>query len=520
MQPDRTSPGVSDCEASKGVQSTPKPKKKDRPKRTRSKPMAGSPSSPITGDVPEGFTLHEVGQMVHDLTLRIASDEKKIQSNRFAHEAFERQQTILNKSVEDLIAPASLSDAIALAQQLAACRTATAQTTPPSSRPVWSNRDQRQSFRATSQTTKVHEQPKPQPNVRAGAYPPEGQPRDYPIVRVSAAERAERTSRGLCWYCPAKYTREHVCSKKFYALIGEDSEDDECGAKEDDSTNDDGENMVISGDVSTIHVIGPKLKPRSLRITGNIKATPVSVLIDGGSTHNFIKPSVAESTTLILQGHSFEVDLFLLQVEGPDVILGVQWLQDLGDVTKNYKTLTMRFELNQVPICLQGEDTPPRRISYNSLFSLIGQDPESEIFEIIPIQNQNQAEKQPVLPVNPILHDILIPAVSALPVEFHRSQPDDTPLRAMDKRTVLVDKVPQEQWLVQWSSDTFSDATWEDAAPDAHSKPASMQPDRTSPGVSDCEASKGVQSTPKPKKKDRPKRTRSKPVKFGDFISH
>ena len=132
--------------------------------------------------------------------------------------------------------------------------------------------------------------------------------------------------------------------------------------------------MIITGDVSTIHVIGPKLKPRSLRINGTIHDTQVSVLIDGGSTHNFIKPSVAErlclplhvifpfrvfvgngaslrcdyvsfSTPLTLQGHPFDINLFLLQLEGPDVILGVQWLQDLGDVTKNYRTHTMKFEL-------------------------------------------------------------------------------------------------------------------------------------------------------------------------------
>lgn len=76
--------------------------------------------------------------------------------------------------------------------------------------------------------------------------------------------------------------------------------------------------------------------------------------------HDFIKPCVAEkfshfmhvispllvfvgneesmrcdyaslSTLLSLQGYPFEIYLFLLQVEGPDVILGVQWLQDLGD---------------------------------------------------------------------------------------------------------------------------------------------------------------------------------------------
>ena len=119
----------------------------------------------------------------------------------------------------------------------------------------------------------------------------------------------------------------------------------------------DASNMVITAAVSSVHVLCPKIKPRSLSMKGRINSSPVSILIDGGSTHNFIKPSVAEqlslplnsstpfrvivgngaalkcsyaclSTPIFMQGHHFEIDLFLLQVEGPDVILGVQWLQE------------------------------------------------------------------------------------------------------------------------------------------------------------------------------------------------
>ena len=39
--------------------------------------------------------------MMFDIKIRLDGNEKKIQSNRFAHEAFERQQTATNKSIED-----------------------------------------------------------------------------------------------------------------------------------------------------------------------------------------------------------------------------------------------------------------------------------------------------------------------------------------------------------------------------------------------------------------------------------
>lgn len=39
--------------------------------------------------------------MVYDISARLANNDKKIQANRFAHETFERQQTSLNKSVDE-----------------------------------------------------------------------------------------------------------------------------------------------------------------------------------------------------------------------------------------------------------------------------------------------------------------------------------------------------------------------------------------------------------------------------------
>ena len=65
------------------------------------------------------------------------------------------------------------------------------------------------------------------------------------------------------------------------------------------------------------------------------------------------------------------------------MILGVQWLQDLGDVTKNYRDLTMKFDWADSRVCLTGEGAQPRQISYNNLFSLIGQEPDCEVFELV-----------------------------------------------------------------------------------------------------------------------------------------
>ncbi|KAG6394801.1 hypothetical protein SASPL_145391 [Salvia splendens] len=55
-------------------------------------------------NAPPEYSVQDIGQMVFDLTVRVANDEKKIQSNRFAQESFERKQTALNLSIEDHLA--------------------------------------------------------------------------------------------------------------------------------------------------------------------------------------------------------------------------------------------------------------------------------------------------------------------------------------------------------------------------------------------------------------------------------
>lgn len=50
---------------------------------------------------------------------------------------------------------------------------------------------------------------------------------------------------------------------------------------------------------------------------------------------------MCHNVPLNLQGSVFQVDLFVLQNEGPDIVLSIQWLELLGSVTHDYKALTM-----------------------------------------------------------------------------------------------------------------------------------------------------------------------------------
>jgi hypothetical protein len=95
-------------------------------------------------------------------------------------------------------------------------------------------------------------------------------------------------------------------------------------------------------------------------------------MIDSGSTHNFINTQVAKrlSCTLIsiqplaveaanggqmtcthvcknflwkMQGVQFSTDVFVVELNNCDMVLGVQWLATLGNIFSNYNELWMSF---------------------------------------------------------------------------------------------------------------------------------------------------------------------------------
>jgi hypothetical protein len=78
---------------------------------------------------------------------------------------------------------------------------------------------------------------------------------------------------------------------------------------------------------------------------------------------------------LNLQGIIFSVDLFVLAIEGPDVVLGFPWLQLLGKVAHDYSALTMEFTWEGQPVTLRGDSTiPSQSISILQLQALVQSD--------------------------------------------------------------------------------------------------------------------------------------------------
>nr|GMC90855.1 Transposon Ty3-G Gag-Pol polyprotein [Ipomoea batatas] len=205
-------------------------------------------------------------------------------------------------------------------------------------------------------------------------------------------------------------------------LLGMEEDDQVC--QEEVTPQDDQftEAMLITADISTLNSLSGMNTPRSLRLCGDIHGQRIQILVDGGSTHNFIQPSVAEKlhlpTTTIekfnvyirngdslhcrvrcpqvpiqMQGTIFPIDLFVLPIQGPDVVLGVQWLQQLGKITHDYAQLSMEFLWNGQPICLKGDHARSlQQITFNQLQAITESKNVEELYELFYIASTENKE--------------------------------------------------------------------------------------------------------------------------------
>ena len=132
--------------------------------------------------------------------------------------------------------------------------------------------------------------------------------------------------------------------------------------------------------------------PQTLKIEGHIKKKRVIVLIDSGSTHNFIHCKVAKELNCFLypapecqvmvanggtincSGKCHNIKLAMgeyvlntpmlsIPMGGADVVLGVQWLQYLGMVAFNFQEYFLKFFSEGKEIELRGIAGKPGKIT-------------------------------------------------------------------------------------------------------------------------------------------------------------
>jgi len=277
------------------------------------------------------------------------------------------------------------------------------------------------------------------PNFSAKGCPPQAHntTQTLKVQKLSPAEMAERRKHGLCYYCDEKYSPGHKCKEpKFfqidatnYSSTEEDPPLEEHEALEEDNQKDN----VSDEPVILPHALAGISSPQTLKIRGFIKHRPIVVLIDSGSTHNFIYQKVAEAVhcfvravsnfqvqiadggTMKCEGrcenvklqmgdYQLKTHMFAIHMGGCDIVLGAEWLRTLGPITMDFQELYMSFKQNNYTHTLRGlQAGAPSIISAHRMEKLLKKGNHGVVAQF----NAIQAVKTQSLPIHPEMQQIL-----------------------------------------------------------------------------------------------------------------
>jgi hypothetical protein len=199
------------------------------------------------------------------------------------------------------------------------------------------------------------------------------------IQKFSRAEMDECQLKDLCYNCDNKYFLGHKCKEqKIFMAISEDIPEEDVEtplvpkSPEITDINPPSDPPEVEPIISLNALTGFSA-PQTLKLIGYIKHRKVIVLVDSGSTHNFIHCCIAQEThcyihainnfqIMIANGGSMKcggryenvrlqiVDyhlkshMFAIDMGGCDIVLGVDSLRNLGPILMDFKNLTMQFD--------------------------------------------------------------------------------------------------------------------------------------------------------------------------------
>ena len=292
----------------------------------------------------------------------------------------------------DVIAqtPSSLSRAYALARLFE-----DKYSPSPVSKPLTINSTKPYHFPGPNSTPKHT----PQPPILPNPKPPNPSPKSHPVKNISRAEMQIHREKGLCYYCDDKFSINHKCPNRHYFLLQMEDDDNEPHPHPDITLEslaksmpiEDSEHHLSLNALNGSHGLG------TLRFRGQIQGMDVTVLLDSGSSDNFLQPRIAQSlhlsvqsttqfqvlvgngnslTTMgyisdlpvTIQGNTLHLPVYLLPISGADLVLGVPWLKTLGPHIADYNALSLKFYVKDTFVTLYG-DTPkgPSQAQFNHI---------------------------------------------------------------------------------------------------------------------------------------------------------
>ncbi|WVY98363.1 hypothetical protein V8G54_030514 [Vigna mungo] len=188
------------------------------------------------------------------------------------------------------------------------------------------------------------------------------------VRKLPYPEFLKSREEGCCFRCGDPFAPGHRCSEKSLQvlLLAEDEADEEDGVTQ--GGNQQEERMELSACSAK-----GLTQPKTMKLTGKIGERRVVILIDCGASHNFVSRRVAAELELLLvidtppytvslgDGHqrvsrgrcekvqiqmeeaTVVEDLYVFELGGVDIILGMAWLAKLGDMVINWGKMSMAY---------------------------------------------------------------------------------------------------------------------------------------------------------------------------------
>ncbi|XP_014499673.1 uncharacterized protein LOC106760763 [Vigna radiata var. radiata] len=275
-------------------------------------------------------------------------------------------------------------------------------------RPYHPNTSKNTTPNTSPTTTQSYTNPSQQPLLPTPNQRPFPQTfRPNTIKRMSPAEMQSRGEKGLCYTCDEKFTANHKCPNRQYTFLQVEYE------KEEEQTNTDipALEQHLEHHLS-LNALKGAAGVGTMRFQGSLNGMTIQILLDSGSSDNFLQPRIAHCLRLPVeemsslqvlvgngnamltegvikeiqvkvQGHTLTLPVYLLPVSGADLILGAAWLATIGPHIADYRSLALKFYLDKKLITLQGElPTLPNPAELHQLHRLCKTDAIAELFTL------------------------------------------------------------------------------------------------------------------------------------------
>ncbi|KAI5395213.1 hypothetical protein KIW84_061712 [Lathyrus oleraceus] len=137
--------------------------------------------------------------------------------------------------------------------------------------------------------------PKPTNNVPIlpNPKPPNPPPKSHPVKNITRTEMQLRREKGLCYYCDDKFSPTHKCPNSHYFVFQVEDDDTAQAIENNDSAIPDSYIVDDSEHHLSLNALNGSHGTGTMRFQGRIQGVAITVLLDSGSSDDFLQPRIA-----------------------------------------------------------------------------------------------------------------------------------------------------------------------------------------------------------------------------------